>query len=244
MRQQIPKQLSTCYCRRRSTSRKRTLLTAVDASAIERVLSKDRLGSYLRTLQTLNTRQAITLYAWNAEISGAFLFPQQVCEIAIRNAVSDALSEVYGAGWPWVTGFERSLPDPKAGFNLRRELCSVRLKVSAGETMRVVPELKFAFWIRMFTQRFDQRLWLTNIHRLFPGLPPELTASQCREQIYEELECVRSIRNRIAHHEPVFARDLQADYTRMLRLVGWRCPRTAAWLEQVQSVSRVLEARP
>lgn len=42
--------------------------------------------------------------------------------------------------------------------------------------------------------------------------------------IYDELEGVRSIRNRIARHEPIIARDLAADYARMLKLVAWRCP--------------------
>jgi hypothetical protein len=219
-------------------------LTADDALAIETVLSRDRLGTYQRTLQQLSTRRAITLYAWNAEVSGAFLLPQQVCEVAMRNAVSDALSSVYGPDWPWAAGFERSLPDPRSGFSLRRELCLAKAKMTQGETVRVVPELKFAFWIRLFTQRFDQRLWLANIHRLFPGLPAGLPAERCRAQIYEELECVRSIRNRIAHHEPIFARNLMADYQRMLRLVAWRCPRTAVWLDQAQGVRRVLDAKP
>lgn len=80
-------------------------LTVDDALAIESVLSRDRLGTYQRTLQHLNTCQSITLYTWNAEVSGAFLLPQQVCEIAMRNAVSDALSSVYGQDWPWATGF-------------------------------------------------------------------------------------------------------------------------------------------
>ena len=219
-------------------------LTSDDALAIESTLSKDRLGTYRRTLRHLNIRQAITLYAWNVEVSGAFLFPQQVCEIAIRNAVSDGLSLVYGKDWPWAVGFERSLPDPQSGFSLRRELYAARAKVVMGETKRVVPELKFAFWIRLFTQRFDKRLWSENIHRLFPGLPADLEARLCREQIYGELECVRSIRNRIAHHEPIFARNLMADYERMLKLIGWRCPRTAAWLDRGQNICRILASRP
>nr|BDF97392.1 hypothetical protein [Pseudomonas aeruginosa] len=62
--------------------------------------------------------------------------------------------------------------------------------------------------------------------------------------IYDELDKVRGIRNRIAHHEPIFQRNLAADYARMIRLVKWRCPRTAAWLNEVESVRALIKKRP
>ena len=219
-------------------------ISAADAQAVEKVLSKERLGTYARTLNMLNTRQALTLYAWNAEVSGAFMLPQQACEVAVRNAVSDVLSAVYGPQWPWSLGFERSLPDAKSGFSMRKELSAARVKGRAGNTNTVIPELKFAFWVRLFTQRFDNRLWLPHLKPSFPGMPAGLTVQQCRQMIYDELDGVRSIRNRIAHHEPIFARNLAADYTRMLKLVSWRCPTTASWLDKIESVTTLLGQRP
>ncbi|MBX8490877.1 hypothetical protein K5D44_12110 [Pseudomonas cichorii] len=199
------------------------MLITDDAQAIELVISKDRLATYLRILKTRNLSHAIELYHWNAEVSGAFLLPQQVCEVAIRNAVSEALASVYGNAWPWASGFERSRPDPVTGFSLRKDLCIARDKAHKGKSCMVVAELKFAFWIRLFSQRFESRLWGPHIHRLFPGLPSHMSVRQCRETIHNDLECVRSIRNRIAHHEPILARNLMADYERMHRLVAWRC---------------------
>ena len=220
------------------------LITDDDAQAIELVISKDRLATYLRILKTRNLPRAIELYHWNAEVSGAFLLPQQVCEVAIRNAVSEVLASVYGHAWPWASGFERSLPDPATGFSLRKDLCTARDKAHKGKSCMVVAELKFAFWIRLFSQRFESRLWGPHIHRLFPGLPSHMPVRQCRETIHNDLECVRSIRNRIAHHEPILARNLMADYERMHRLVAWRCHRTAAWLEAVQVVKNRVQGRP
>ncbi|WP_208691822.1 hypothetical protein [Pseudomonas oryzihabitans] len=48
--------------------------------------------------------------------------------------------------------------------------------------------------------------------------------------IADELDRVRRFRNRMAHHEPIFERNLAAEYTMMINLITWRCPQTAAWL--------------
>ncbi|MCO8163868.1 Abi family protein [Pseudomonas sp. LJDD11] len=215
-----------------------------DAKAVELALSRDRLSTYLGMPKARSTEQAIRLYVWNAQVSGALMLAQQVCEVVVRNAVSDALSAVYGNAWPWAAGFERSLPGSTSGFSLKNELCAARSKATPGRTSTVVAELKFAFWIRLFAHRFESRVWASQIHRMFPGLPQGMSVTQCRETLYNELESVRSIRNRIAHHEPIFARNLLADYERMHRLVAWRCPRTAAWLENIEAVRHTVLSRP
>ncbi|MGY2287043.1 hypothetical protein HX881_28020 [Pseudomonas gingeri] len=217
---------------------------AADAQAVESALSKERLSTYVRTLKTSNTRHALSLYAWNAKISGAFMLPQQICEVAVRNAASEVLGQVYGPQWPWSISFERSLPDPHSGFSMRKEMESARSKARSRNAGAVIPELKFAFWGKLFTHRFDDRLWLPHLLTSFPGLPAGRSPAHCRQMIFDALEGVRKIRNRIAHHEPIFARSLVADLERMINLVSWRCPRTAAWLSKIEGVSALLSQRP
>lgn len=50
-------------------------------------------------------RGAIELYDWNAQVSAAFLAPLHLCEVVIRNAVSDAIAAVYRPLRPWHAGF-------------------------------------------------------------------------------------------------------------------------------------------
>lgn len=78
-------------------------------------------------------------------MSGALMLPQQVCEVAVRNVVSEILSLVNEAQWPWAIGFERSLPDPKSVFSMRMGLGSARRKARVGNTNAAISELKFAF---------------------------------------------------------------------------------------------------
>ena len=55
---------------------------------------------------------------------------------------------------------------------------------------------------------------------------------------------VAALRNRIAHHEPVFMRDLRAEYARVLRVVRWHDRKTAAWMHGAQSVVDLLAQKP
>lgn len=215
-----------------------------DIRSIEAVISPNRIATYSKSLGTPNARRALNLYAWNAQVSGAFMLPQQLCEVSIRNAVSEVLTVVYGSQWPWDSTFEGSLPNPGVGFNMRRELIKTRSMVTRGNTDKLIPELKFVFWGKMFTKRFDGRLWQPHISRAFSGLPGSRTPKQCRSMIFNELEHVRQLRNRIAHHEPIFQRNLHSDFNRMLTLIRWRCPKTAAWLSQIETVTATLIARP
>lgn len=165
------------------------LASAADIRAIEGVISPQRLSTYAAAQGMRNSRRVLELYAWNAEVSGAFMLPVQICEVAVRNAVSEVLAAVYGAQWPWSLGFEKSLPDPQRGFSLRKELASARTKAPAGNTNKVIPELSFAFWEKLFTQRFDQRLWVPHLRGSFRGLPAGLPVQQCRHMIYEGVCC-------------------------------------------------------
>lgn len=244
-RPRIPEQVPQSYCLSSYGSRRYSLLrTLSDIRSIESVISSTRLATYSRSLGTPNARRALHLYAWNAQVSGAFMLPQQLCEISIRNAVSEVLTTVYGASWPWDATFERSLPSPNIGFSMRHELLKTRQGVTPGNTNKLIPELKFAFWGKMFTKRFDGRLWQPHIRTSFAGLPVSRTPKECRLMISTEVEHIRSLRNRIAHHEPIFQRNLASDYTRMLTLIRWRCPKTADWLSQIENVTATLGARP
>ena len=98
--------------------------TTIDA--VRAALSAARMGTFevAAGVQSDDDPAALLLYAWNAEVSGAFLAPLHVCEVVVRNAVSDALEALYGPRWPWSATFERSLPDPMQGYSPRRDLLS------------------------------------------------------------------------------------------------------------------------
>jgi len=212
--------------------------------AVKRALSADRLGTYENAVATLDARSTpLDLYLWNARISGAFLVPLHIGEVVIRNAVSDALTRIHGPRWPWVQGFTDSLPSPTTGYNPRRELLRAAARCTDG-TSQVIPTLSFVFWQKMFTQRFDVRVWSRCMGVVLPGADTGAPRHVTRAHIHNDLEQIRRLRNRIAHHEPIFARALSEDFAAIQRIVELRCTRTAAWMAGHEAVTPLLRDRP
>lgn len=216
----------------------------ITINAVKAALSVARMGTYevSASIKGPDDPAALSLYAWNAAVSGAMLAPLHVCEVVVRNAISEVLETVYGTTWPWSATFEQSLPNPQTGYSPLRDLQSARQ--GAPTVGKVIPELKFVFWQKMFTSRHDTRLWTPHLGKALPSMPTSLTVAQKRKHLFDELEELRRLRNRIAHHEPIFTRNLLADYQRIHALVGFRCPITAAWMDQHQTATAVIAAKP
>lgn len=212
------------------------------SKAIARALSHARMSTYERAAGCRQgSEKAIELYTWNAQVSAALMHPLHVCEVIIRNAVAEVLSQKYGEQWPWSQGFEQSLPNPGPVYSPTRDLQAVRNKFQ--KTSEVIPELKFVFWQMMFTKRHDGRLWNQHLKSAFPNLPNQPTKEN-RSMIHADLESVRKLRNRVAHHEPLLQRNLNDDLNKIHQLIEFRCSNTKAWVEKTQSAMSLIQARP
>lgn len=218
-------------------------ITAISA-AVKASISPARMSTYEAAMAASATPDvsALELYTWNAQVAAALMVPLHVCEVVVRNAAHQVLETLYGPQWPWSTVFFTSLPVPGGGYKPREDLAWVRSQQTT--TGKVIPELKFVFWEKLFTGRHDGRLWTPHLRRVFPNLSPALSVSQHRLQINKDLEQIRELRNRIAHHEPIFARNLVDDFARIERLVDARCRITAAWMMAHQQASTLIAAKP
>lgn len=215
-------------------------------AAVKGALSAPRIGTYEVAAGTNGNEDpsALNLYLWNAQISGAFLAPLHICEVVVRNAVANALEPKYGAKWAWSPAFEQSLPFLPGKYSPRQDLVNARRK--AHTVGKVIPELKFAFWQRMFTSRHDVRLWETYLLQVMPGLDASKPVKQLRRLIYDDLEEIRALRNRIAHHEPILTRNLADDFTRITRLIAYRSQVTADWMtsHHEKQLQAMLQKKP
>jgi hypothetical protein len=216
-------------------------MNQVQLGKLAETISQPRLETYL-SARSDDRRSALALYRWNTEISGAFMVPLQFCEVAVRNAITGAIARVYGPDWHQSSGFLQSLPAPSKGYSPRHDLESASYRRrTAGH---VVADLRFAFWGSMLTSRHDARLWRVHLRNQFPGLPSDLVDQQGRALIHDQLEKVREFRNRVAHHEPIFKRNLRDEYDRIWRLIAFRDDNTANWLHSFQIVTKLLDECP
>ena len=217
------------------------VFTAQEILDFEALLSPARFTTYLNA-RNGNKHKALELYIWNTQLSAALYELLQFCELAVRNAAVEAIEIEFGANWHHSRGFTYTLPISKGRYKPRADLvnCASALPTAG----KVVAELKFVFWQYLFVKSHDARLWKTYFSTVFPAYDHSKSVEAARSEIYNDLDIIRKLRNRIAHHEPIFNRTLTEDRDRILKLISWRRPSTAAWLGTFETVSTLLANRP
>ncbi|NKJ44829.1 hypothetical protein [Novosphingobium sp. SG720] len=221
------------------------MFTADEIRDLPSVISGPRFATYLRATNN-DVDHALALYQWNLEISAAFIVPLQVCEVAARNGVVEAIEKVHGPNWPWSNGFIRSLPVPKKAYHYNPQNNLRDVAARQPTTGKVVAELNFAFWEKVFTVGQDNRLWLPNgnFNASFPGVPNATPIPTARAAAFNALLTIRHFRNRIAHHEPIFGRNLAVDYALLHEVIGWRSSVAANWVDKIQGVTGLIASKP
>lgn len=163
------------------------------------------------------------LYAWGTSLSGAWHAHIGYIEVAVRNAIDRELrpwnaahSGPYSEDWT----VEHGAAQPLYGI-LAKPLREAR-DTSVREAQRrpfgharknatpnhddVVAQLMFGAWARLVMppsgpDRENERqkqLWQEALHKAFPAAEPN---ERGRRYVGRQLEAIRKLRNRIAHHE-------------------------------------------
>ncbi len=208
-------------------------------NALENTISPDRLSSYVAATAG-DTTLALELYAWNTEISAALYSPLQGLEIALRNVIQRELSALYGNDWydnhhiP-LTYF--------ATHDIARAKQTLSKNGKAITPPNMVSELSFGFWVSLLSHghqgAYHNKLWIPALHKGFPNLQHKK-----RKTVHNKLNYLRMLRNRIAHHEPIFKRHLMADYMSIIEVTGWMCDHTALWADHHNNFQGILASRP
>ena len=73
----------------------------------------------------------------------------------------------------------------------------------------------------------------------FPVCDTTLT----RRQAHERLNKIRELRNRIAHHEPTFNKNLDCCHETILEVTSWTSPGPAEWIRTYSQVGELLSSK-
>ena len=165
---------------------------------------------------------AIRLYERNAELSEALYGVVQGLEITMRNAVHLALCATCGCNWNETISLQESEVLTLSGA--KRQIANQNEVITAG---KIVAELNFGFWVWLFSSAYDRTLWGPAFSKI---LPPNLN----RRAVYERLKDIKTLRNRIAHHNRIIGRKkpVEEHYRETLEAIGWFSPTTRLWIEQ------------
>jgi hypothetical protein len=91
---------------------------------------------------------------------------------------------------------------------------------------RIVAGLTFGFWVAMFSPVYED-LWRQALHSIVKR-PDGKSVS--RKSLSRPLAQIRSLRNRVAHHEPIIYWDLSKRYADIVQITEWLSPTAAKWL--------------
>jgi hypothetical protein len=208
---------------------------------LEFALSLERFGRYLAWAEG-DRERAIELYTLNTRISESLYTPLQSLEVASRNRIHVVMTEALGGeAWFRQAGVLLNERQPEQLAKAIEDLKAVNKTPTLG---RIVAALSFGFWTAMFGPDYEG-LWRASLHRI--AAKPDGTRLK-RKDFSGPLTPIRTIRNRIAHHEPILAWDLQKHHKKMVELTRWLSPAAAAWcrendrFEQVYPAERILLA--
>lgn len=199
----------------------------------ERAVSKPRLARYL-TAYGGDWKKAQKLYLANLRISQKLYSVISVFEVALRNAVDEHYKRRFmlmTGSSEWLktqsstSGFLSNASLAKGGF----QSCENVKKVIANLGMhythdKVVSELSFGFWKYLFATKEFAAAGSTLL-QVFVARPRGVNHTD----VYNKLDAVNRIRNRVAHHQPVcfdktgnvsLTATLEA-YDNMLAILTW-----------------------
>lgn len=101
---------------------------------------------------------------------------------------------------------------------------------------KVVAELTFGFWVYLTDPNLEHTLWIPALHKAFlPNKPPK------RADLNRDLEKLRQLRNRVAHHEPIFMMNLVLLHRLLCEVTKRLCPDTAHWMMANSSTRAEIE---
>lgn len=226
---------------------------------LERVISEPRAARYLRSTEDPTTRQAdpsaaLVLYERNTWLSGAAWTTIVDVEVALRNVVSNAISAHHDTIRPghlrWYDNPSWMAPGKPFTSQTEKALRSAMSRAKdpgpiAGPSRpgagRVVAELTLGFWRYLLIARYEHSLWNPSIRQCFPALG-HLSGADSRKRVYAVVESLNYVRNRVAHHEPIYEPfripghtslvDTGQTLTDAIELISWNDPAAAAWIAE------------
>lgn len=203
--------------------------------AIKKALSEDRLTKYLQATDR-DLEKALELYTWNTQIGGALYGSLQGFEVILRNAMSRELVTRYGETWhankPVV--FQDQQMD-------RITKVKERWKKERPITLPdIVADLSFGFWSDILEHRIYDELWKTTLHKAFPNRSKGTRRPDAAAPVIK----LYRLRNRIAHHEPIWQRNLDDDHDTIIRIASWICPQTSEWIKDQSTLENALNLKP
>lgn len=222
-------------------------------SEFQNIVSAERLNRYIiasnndeekaRNLYNANVRMSLEMFA----VVGAF-------EIALRNAIDKIMTKHHGANWlrnAVLPGGFFDVPQCRDHAKIIKHAYEKLDNIGLYSHGHLLAKMEFGIWKYMFSNpqyRASGRLLL----KVFPKKPTSTRRTQYNNTtIFNELDHVNSLRNRIAHHEPICFHTGFAEitteyiewiYAKIKMLFEWMAIDEESYLEGLDNVHEAMDA--
>lgn len=237
-------------------------MTAVVLTAdIERALSRERLTTY-RAFAS-DDISAWRLYRRNLELCAALHPLLSDVEVALRNTVHQQLAKHFGRTDWWTDAaivLDQVTSETMQGIVDRL----ARGRLGDRRPGRVIAETSLGVWVSLLGRggrtrsgqavSYETRLWRPALRHGFakPAIAPANGVRRpARHDVHRRARVLQRLRNRVAHHEPVFNGvpipggqgrvALAQVWFDTVELLEWMCPGLAAIHRRERRVPDVLE---
>lgn len=196
-----------------------------------------------------NTHKAMTLYRKNLKLSQELFTIISCFEVALRNAIDNHYTLIFGNDW--------LLDAVSIGGRFDNSHCRITQKTvnevlqqlgSSYSHNKLIASLGFGFWRYLFSPH-QYRAMGQSLLKIFATRPQSSPYVQYNAGfIFNQLAQINSIRNRIAHHEPICFINKQQikdtayarhHYSLIVQLFQWMSVDEASLLYGLDHISNV-----
>jgi hypothetical protein len=204
-------------------------------------LSEARFDAYLEASGRDHAR-AVALYNWNAEISAAVMEVLYHLEVILRNAIDQCfpatdIKRPISIAVPDVWLCDAAILTEESRERVNDAIARLTQEGKRPTRGRVVASLTFGFWRALFVSRYED-LWRSRLVQAFPG------GTGRRREVNQLVNSILHLRNRVAHHEAIFALDLQKKHHQLLGLAALIDPAARQYISSLSRVDKLLLEKP
>lgn len=201
---------------------------------ITKVLSKERLVPYAKDSSTAS--QVLLKYKLNVLLCESMYPSLHYLEICLRNQINQTFKKLFTVDWLIQISKKLYLSDKTKNDIAKIKNKFLDSKKYSPKHEDILSQMTFGFWCSFFSKKYDSDIWHKKhaIAYTFPNLPRRNRKSTI---INNALIKIKTLRNRIAHHEPVWNRVnfVKTSHMHCHQLVG-AC--SSAALSLLKSVDR------
>lgn len=169
------------------------------------IFSKARMQPYLKNND--DAKLVLSGYHDNIMLSEAMIPTLHYFEICLRNRIDYILKKHFSP--TWLLHLPNHLMISEQDKKKIEDIISKTRRVNKREPHHddVVAQMTFGFWCAFFHRKYDPVIWhrKDTIKTVFPNL---LRHNRKRMYVEDKILILKEIRNRIAHHEPVWNRKI------------------------------------